>query len=141
MLAAILALSVERRGAVVLAVLTAAALGAYCLTRLPIGAVPDITNVQVQITRLDAPLSPAELQKQVTFVVETALARIPNLESTRSLTRNGFSQVTAIFRDGTDIFFARQQIGERLAAARERLPAGAEPHMGPITTGLGEIVV
>jgi len=141
MLARILAFSIERRGTVVVAVLALAAWGAYCLTRLPIDAVPDITNVQVQINIVDASLSPEEIEKQVTFVVETALAGIPGLHSTRSFTRNGLSQVTAVFDDGTDIYFARQQVAERLAAARERLPAGVEPRMGPITTGLGEVVI
>src|SRR5262245_6754386 len=141
MLARILTFSIERRGTVVLAVLILATFGAYCLTRLPIDAVPDITNVQVQINTVDASLSPLEMERQVTFVVETALAGISGLESTRSFTRNGFSQVTAVFHDRTDIYFARQQVAERLAAAGERLPAGAEPRMGPITTGLGEVVM
>src|SRR5262245_36890343 len=141
MLARILALSVERRATVVLAVFALAAVGAYCLVRLPIDAVPDITNVQVQINTVDPSLSPIEMEKQVTFAIETALAGIPDLESTRSLTRNGFSQVTAIFHDGTSIYFARQQVSERLAALRDRLPAGAEARLGPITTGLGEIVI
>lgn len=141
MLARILTFSIERRGTVVLAVLALAAFGAYCLARLPIDAVPDITNVQVQINTVDAALSPLEMEKQVTFVVETTLAGMPGLESTRSFTRNGFSQVTAVFHDGTDIYFARQQVAERLADARDRLPAGVEPRMGPITTGLGEIVM
>ena len=83
--------------------------------------------------------SPAEIEQQVTFPIETALAGIPGLESTRSLSRNGFSQVTAIFKDEVDIYFARQQVNERLGEARESLPPGAEPIMGAISTGLGEV--
>ena len=100
---------------------------------------PDITNNQVQINTLAPALSPVEVEKQVTFPVETALAGIKGLRSTRSLSRNGFSQVVAIFHDDVDIYFARQQVLERLSEARELLPEGVEPRMGPISTGLGEI--
>src|SRR5438093_5446817 len=100
---------------------------------------PDITNNQVQINTAFAGFSPTEIEQQVTFPVETALAGIPGLLSTRSLSRNGFSQVTAIFRDDVNIYFARQQVNERLSAARESLPPGAEPVMGAISTGLGEV--
>ncbi len=100
---------------------------------------PDITNKQVQINTIAPALSPVEIEKQVTFPIETALAGAPGLESTRSLSRNGFSQVTAIFTERTDIYFARQQIGERLTEIRSRLPHGIEPRIGPISTGLGEI--
>jgi len=115
------------------------ALCGWAATRLPIDAVPDITNRQVQINTLMSALSPEEIEAQVTFPIETALAGTPGLVSTRSLSRNGFSQVTAIFRDDTDIYFARQQLNERLSAAREALPAGAEPRLGPNATGLGEV--
>ena len=114
-------------------------LGAWSLTRLPIDAVPDITNKQVQINTIAPALSPAEIEKQVTFRIETALAGIAGLESTRSLSRNGFSQVTAVFTERTDIYFARQQVNERLLELRPNLPPGVEPRMGPISTGLGEI--
>jgi cobalt-zinc-cadmium resistance protein CzcA len=114
-------------------------LGISSLQRLPIDAVPDITNKQVQInTEVDG-FSPAEIEQQVTFPIETALAGIPGLEYTRSLSRNGFSQVTAVFKDEVDIYFARQQVNERMSEARESLPPGAEPVMGPISTGLGEV--
>lgn len=116
-----------------------AAVGLWSLGNLPIDAVPDITNNQVQINTTAPALSPLEVEKQVTFPVETALAGIPGLESTRSISRNGFSQVTAIFSDDIDIYFARQQVGERLNEAKETLPDGAEPVMGAISTGLGEI--
>lgn len=139
MLERLLRFSVAHRWFVVLATIALAAIGAHSLLGLPIDAIPDITNRQVVINTLDASLSPTEVEKQVTFVVETALAGIPGLSYTRSLSRNGFSQVTAVFADDVDIYFARQQVLERLGAARESLPATAEPVLGPITTGLGEI--
>jgi cobalt-zinc-cadmium resistance protein CzcA len=139
MLGHILRISIERRWAVLVLTLALALFGARALWNLPIDAVPDITNPMVQINTADASLSPVEIERQVTFPVETALAGIPGLDHTRSLSRNGFSQVTAVFHDGTDIYFARQQVGERLVAVRDRLPAAAEPRMGPITSGLGEV--
>lgn len=113
--------------------------GVYSFTRLPIDAVPDITNNQVQINTVIPGYSPTQVEKQVTYTVENALAGIPGLQMTRSLSRNGFSQVTAIFEDDVNIYFARQQINERLNEVSEALPAGASPKMGPISTGLGEI--
>lgn len=113
--------------------------GMYSLTKLPIDAVPDITNNQVQINIEVPSLSPFEVEKQVTYPIETAMAGIPGLSYTRSLSRNGFAQVTVIFDDNIDIYFARAQVNERLAQAKEALPEGAEPRMGAISTGLGEI--
>src|SRR5262245_3619523 len=139
MISRIIEFSIRRRWFVTLACLAASILGAWSLTRIPIDAVPDITNNQVQINTLAPALSPVEIEKQVTFRIETALAGTPGLEYTRSLSRNGFSQVTAVFSDRTDIYFARQQINERLLEARPSLPLGAEPKMGPVSTGLGEI--
>jgi cobalt-zinc-cadmium resistance protein CzcA len=139
MLERIIRFAIEHRMLVVLLTLAAAGLGGYALQRLPIDAVPDITNKQVQINTEALALSPVEIEKQVTFPIETALAGIPGLESTRSISRNGFSQVTAVFRDHVDIYFARQQVNERLTEARQSLPPGAEPIMGPISTGLGEV--
>lgn len=139
MLERLLRFSIEHRWMVVLFTTMAAAVGVYSLQRLPIDAVPDITNNQVQINTLYPALSPFEIEKQVTFPIETALAGIPGLQYTRSLSRNGFSQVTAVFDDDVDIYFARQQVGERLREAGESLPPGAEPTMGAISTGLGEI--
>src|SRR5262249_44680753 len=109
------------------------------MTKLPIDAVPDITNNQVQINTLAPALSPGDIEKQVTFPLETALAGIPGLEYTRSLSRNGFSQITSVFTDKTDIYFARQQINERLTEAKVNVPPGTETRMGPVSTGLGEI--
>lgn len=139
MIERILQFAVNRRALVLLLTLAAAAYGLFALRQLPIDAVPDITNNQVQINSLAPALSPFEVEKQVTFPVETALAGIPGLESTRSLSRNGFSQVTAIFGEDVDIYFARQQVAERLNEAKESLPDGVEPRMGAISTGLGEI--
>ena len=139
MLERILHFSIRNRWLVVLATLAVAAVGAWSLQRLPIDAVPDITNNQVQINTLFPALSPGEIETQVTFPIETALAGIPGLEYTRSLSRNGFSQVTAVFDDDVNIYFARQLVLERLGEARENLPPGAEPRMGAISTGLGEI--
>ncbi len=139
MLERIIKFSVDHRWIIVLATLLVAALGARALLQLPIDAVPDITNNQVQINTLSAALSPVEIEKQITFPIETALAGIPGLEYTRSLSRNGFSQVTAVFEDSVNIYFARNQIVERLNEAREDLPEGTEPAMGPIATGLGEV--
>jgi cobalt-zinc-cadmium resistance protein CzcA len=139
MIAQLLAFSVHRRWLVVMLTFAAAAFGVYSLTRLPIDAVPDITNNQVQINTLAPALSPYDIEKQVTFPIETALAGIPSLEYTRSLSRNGFSQVTAVFSERTDIYFARQQVGERLTEAGRSLPPGITPRLGPISTGLGEI--
>ena len=139
MIARILALSVHHRWVVMIATVLAMAVGVYSLTKLPIDAVPDITNNQVQINATVPSLAPFDVEKQVTFPVETALAGIAGLEYTRSLSRNGFSQVTAVFGEKTDIYFARQQVNERLADIKVSLPPGAELTMGPISTGLGEI--
>ena len=141
MIASLMALSVRARWAVLFIFLAVAGLGAWQLTKLPIDAVPDITNKQVQINTIDRGLSPVEMEKLVTYPIETALAGIPGLETTRSLSRNGFSQVTAIFSDSTDLYFARQQVGERLTQAQENLPQGVQPQIGPVTTGLGEVVM
>src|SRR5215475_7074330 len=125
MISHIIDFSIRRRWFVALACLAASVLGAWSLARVPIDAVPDITNNQVQINTVAPALSPLEIEKQVTFRIETALAGTLGLEYTRSLSRNGFSQVTAIFSDSTNIYFARQQINERLADLRTTLPPGA----------------
>ncbi len=139
MLERLLRFSVDRRGFVVVSVLAAAVLGVYSLFKLPIDAVPDITNRQVQVNVIARSLSPTEIERQVTFPLETALGGIPGLEYTRSFSRNGFAQVTAVFDDRIDVYFARQQVTERLLSGRERLPPAVEPVLGPITTGLGEV--
>ncbi|HKR55546.1 MAG TPA: CusA/CzcA family heavy metal efflux RND transporter, partial [Gemmatimonadales bacterium] len=139
MLDRIIKFSIEHRMLVILVAVAAALFGVTALQKLPIDAVPDITNNQVQINIEAHGLSAIEVEKQVTFPIETALAGVPGLQYTRSLSRNAFSQVTAVFEDHVDIYFARQQIGERLNEARESLPPGAELLMGPIATGLGEV--
>src|SRR6266516_2185884 len=139
MIERVLAFSVRQRWLVLLAALAAAISGAWSLTRLPIDAVPDVTNVQVQINSISPACTPIEIEKQVTVPIETVLAGTPGLESTRSFSRNGFAQVTAVFADRTDIYFARQQVAERLNEAKTNLPPGVEVKMGPISTGLGEV--
>ena len=139
MLENLLHFSIKHRWLVVLLTVAVGGVGIWSLKRLPIDAVPDITNNQVQINTVVPAFSPEQVERQVTFPIETALAGIAGLQYTRSLSRNGFSQVTAVFADNVDIYFARNQIGERLIEARQSLPRGAEPKMGPITTGLGEV--
>lgn len=131
--------AIEQRIVVMLAVLLMAGLGIASYQKLPIDAVPDITNVQVQINTAAPGFSPLETEQRVTFSIETSMAGLPGLKQTRSLSRSGLSQVTVIFEDGTDLFFARQLVGERLQTAKEQLPEGVEAVMGPISTGLGEI--
>ena len=131
--------SIEQRWLVLLAALGMAALGVFSYQKLPIDAVPDITNVQVQINTQAAGYSPLETEQRVTYPIETVMAGLPNLEQTRSLSRYGLSQVTVIFKDGTDIYFARQLVNERIQEARDKLPTGITPALGPISTGLGEI--
>ncbi len=141
LIGAILDIAVRFRWAVIVLTVFAAIYGAMNLLRLPIDAVPDITNTQVQINTSAPALSPSQVETQVTFPIETGLAGIEGLEMTRSISRNGFSQVTAIFEEDTDIYFARQQVNERLAPIGASLPEGAEPTMGPISTGLGEVLM
>lgn len=131
--------SIHHRFIVLIAVVSLMVLGLYNFTRLPIDAVPDITNVQVQINTQAEGYSPLEVEQRVTFPIESALAGIPKMDYTRSLSRYGLSQITAIFEDGTDIYFARQLISERLQQIKNTLPPKVEPTMGPISTGLGEI--
>ncbi len=139
MIARLVTFSVERRWLVLLLTAIAALTGIFALQRLPIDAVPDITNNQVQVNVLAPSLSPDQIERQVSFTIETSLAGIPGLEFTRSLNRNGFAQITAVFSDSTDIYFARAQVTERMKMAEARLPPGVMPEMGPIATGLGDI--
>ena len=140
MIARIIEFSIRQRMFVFLGTLALIGVGAYSFTRLPIDAVPDITNVQVQINTNVTALSPVEIEQQVTFPIEWSMGGLPRVEQIRSLSRYGLSQVTVVFEEGTDIYWARQLVSERLTEAREALPPGiAEPQMGPISTGLGEI--
>ena len=131
--------AIEQRIVVMLAVLLMAGLGIASYQKLPIDAVPDITNIQVQINTSAPGFSPLETEQRITYAIETSMAGLPGLQQTRSLSRSGLSQVTVIFAEGTDLFFARQLVGERLQTAREQLPEGVDAVMGPISTGLGEI--
>jgi cobalt-zinc-cadmium resistance protein CzcA len=131
--------SVRHRWLVLLVTLVLAASGFWSLTKLPIDAVPDVTNVQVQINATAPALTPLEIEKQVTVALETTLAGTPGLESTRSFSRNGFAQITAVFTDRSDIYFARQQVSERINEAKINLSPGVDVRMGPISTGLGEV--
>ncbi|MEF3366864.1 CusA/CzcA family heavy metal efflux RND transporter [Methylocystis sp. 9N] len=131
--------SVRARWLVVLLTALVAAVGVWSLMRLPIDAVPDITNNQVQINALGPAFSVFEMEKQVAYPIESAIAGIPGLEYTRSLSRNGFAQVTAVFADKVDIYFARQQVAERLMRAKEYFPPGVDTFLGPVATGLSEI--
>ena len=131
--------SLKHRWLVMVAVLGLGGLGLYNAHQLPIDAVPDITNIQVQINTEASGYSPLEAEQRITFPIETAMAGIPRMDYTRSISRYGLSQVTVVFEDGTDIYWARQLISERIAEVKERLPRGIEPRMGPIATGLGEI--
>src|SRR5262245_4509733 len=116
------------------------ALGINSLRTLPIDAVPDVTNVQVQVLTNSAGLAPEEVEQFITFPVETAMSGLPRIEEIRSVSRFGLSVVTVVFQEGTDIYWRRQLVGERLTEAREQIPEGyGEPEMGPISSGLGEI--
>ncbi|AYV48029.1 CusA/CzcA family heavy metal efflux RND transporter [Caulobacter flavus] len=139
MLERIVAAAIRLRWVVLALVAVAVAVGVWSFQRLPIDATPDITNVQVQINTEAPGFSPLEAEQRVTFPVETAIAGLPGLQYTRSISRYGLSQVTVVFKDGTDIYFARQLVGERLQSARGQLPPGLTPELGPISTGLGEI--
>ncbi|MCC6953060.1 MAG: CusA/CzcA family heavy metal efflux RND transporter [Deltaproteobacteria bacterium] len=139
MLNSVLSFAIRQRWLVMLCTLVLAILGGYHFTQLSIDAVPDITNVQVQVNTESPGFSPLEVEQRVTFPLEHALAGLPSLDYARSLSRYGLSQITVAFKDGTDIYFARQLISERLQESKEKLPPGLTPTMGPIATGLGEI--
>ncbi len=132
--------SLNNRFAILLLALLVVAIGLYSMTKLPVDAVPDLTNVQVQVLTSSPALGPVEMEQFVTFPVETAMSGIPRVDEIRSVTRFGLSNVTVVFEEGTDIYWARQQVNERLTEAREQIPAGlGTPTMGPIATGMGEI--
>ena len=139
MLERIILYSIRQRWMILAVVLGLATLGVVNFRNLSIDAVPDITNVQVQINTEAQGYSPIETEQRITFPIETAISGLPRLDYTRSLSRYGLSQVTVVFEDGTDIYLARQLVAERLQTVRGRLPPGIDPEMGPIATGLGEI--
>tara|TARA_B110000305_G_scaffold78711_2_gene88558 strand:- start:63 stop:3215 length:3153 start_codon:yes stop_codon:yes gene_type:complete len=139
MLTNIIKLSLSRPGLVMFGVLLLIGLGTWNFTRLPIDAVPDITNVQVTVNTEAPGYTPLEVEQRVTFPLENAMSGIPRLSYTRSVSRYSLSQITVVFEEGTDIYFARQQVAERVNAVKGELPQLLEPAMGPISTGLGEI--
>jgi cobalt-zinc-cadmium resistance protein CzcA len=139
MLERIILFAIRARWLVLALILAFAALGVWSYQRLPIDATPDITNVQVQINTQAPGYSPLEAEQRLTFPIETAIAGLPGLQYTRSISRYGLSQVTAVFSDATDVYFARQLVNERLQSVTGSLPPGIQPELGPIATGLGEI--
>ena len=140
MINALIRFSVENRLIVILLVAIMSAAGAYSLINLPIDAVPDVTNVQVQVLTAAPSLAPLEMERQVTFPVEVAMSGLPDIEEIRSVSKFGLSAVTVVFDESVDTYFARQLVLERLAQAREQIPESiGSPEMGPISTGLGEI--
>ncbi|MBL8140995.1 MAG: efflux RND transporter permease subunit, partial [Acidobacteria bacterium] len=140
MLRRLIDFSLENRPFVLIAALLIVVTGGYAATRLPIDAVPDITNVQVQVLTKAPALGPVEMEQFVTYPVEAAMNGLPRLVEIRSISRYGLSAVTIVFEDGVDVYFARQLVAERLVQARESIPAGfGTPEMGPVTTGLGDV--
>lgn len=135
----IIRFAIDQRWLTLMTVLAIAVLGVFSYQKLPIDAVPDITNIQVQINTSAPGYAPLETEQRVTYPIETVMAGLPKLEQTRSISRYGLSQITVIFEEGTDIFFARQLVNERIQQAKEKLPTGILPEMGPTSTGLGEI--
>src|SRR5687768_13511672 len=139
MLERIIRFAIAHRWLMLVLTLALAATGGWSFTRLPIDATPDITNVQVQINTEAPGYSPLESEQRITFPIETALAGLPGLDYARAISRYGLSQVAVVFHDGSDLYFARQQVAERLQQVRSQLPAGMEAQLGPISTGMGEI--
>ena len=139
MLERMIRFAIAQRWLMIALTLALVAVGVWSFTKLPIDATPDITNVQVQINTEAPGYSPLESEQRVTYPIETAMAGLPGLDYSRSISRYGLSQVTAVFEDGTDIYFARQQVAERLQAAKGQLPPGVEPSLGPVATGFSRI--
>jgi cobalt-zinc-cadmium resistance protein CzcA len=139
MLELIIKFAIARRHLILVFTLLLMGLGAWSYQRLPIDAVPDITNVQVAVNTAAPGYTPLEVEQRITFVMENAMSGMPSLSYTRSLSRYGLSQVTVVFDEGTDIYFARQQVSERINAVVAELPSGIAPKLGPIASGLGEI--
>ena len=139
MLEKIIKVAINHRWLVMTLTVALIAIGIWSARQIPIDVTPDITNVQVQINTEAAGYSPLEAEQRVTFPIETAMAGLPKMEYFRSISRYGLSQVTVVFKDGTDIYFARQQVSERVAQVKAQMPEGIEPTLGPIATGMGEI--
>ena len=141
MLHSLLKISLANRNWFLFAALALSLYGAYSLSRLPIDAVPDITNIQVMVNTKTGALDPEQIEKTVTYYIESELAGLPRVEEIRSLSKFGLSQVIVIFHEGTDIYWARQMVSERLQNVRDLVPSGINPEMAPITTGLGEVLM
>ncbi|KKM66944.1 hypothetical protein LCGC14_1476070, partial [marine sediment metagenome] len=141
MISSILRLSIERRSLMLSLIVLLVFVGTWSYKQLPIDAVPDITNVQVQINTKAPGYSPLEAEQRITYPIERALSGLPGLDYTRSISRYGLSQVTVVFKEGTNLYFARDRLTNRLANIKNMLPVGLEPEMGPIASGLGEIFV
>ena len=139
MLDKILRFALQQRLLILMATAILIGSGLWAMKKLPVDAFPDVTNVQVQILTQAGGMAPTEVEKLITFPIETSMGGLPRLHEMRSLSKIGLSVVTIVFEDGVDIYFARQQVFEKLQQARDRLPRGIEPQMGPVTTGLGEI--
>src|SRR5467141_5029574 len=139
MMSRLLSFSVQAHWLIVFLTAVVAAYGAYELTHLRLDALPDITNKQVMINYTAPALGPEDVEKRITFPIEAAISGLAGIESTRSFSRNGYGQVTAIFREDANLYFMRQQVAERLAQAKPNLPPGIEPQLGPVSTGLGEV--
>jgi len=139
MIERLIAFALKQRLLVIIGVFLLVGAGVYAFNKLPIDAFPDVTNVQVQIITEAPGRSPVEVEKLITYPVEVQMTGLPKMEELRSLSKFGLSMVTVVFEDDVDIYFARQLILERLIEAKEKLPAGVEPVMGPVSTGLGEI--
>ena len=138
MLEKIIKVAINHRWLVMTLTVALIAIGIWSARQIPIDVTPDITNVQVQINTEASGYSPLEPEQRVTFPIETAMAGLPKMEYFRSISRYGLSQVTVVFKDGTDIYFARQQVSERVAQVKAQMPEGIEPTLGPIATGMGE---
>ncbi|MCA9164765.1 MAG: efflux RND transporter permease subunit, partial [Planctomycetales bacterium] len=141
MLSALIDLSLENRFLVIVLIGLMAIMGGYCAISIPIDAVPDMTNVQVTVITGAGSLSPVEVERYVTYPVESTMGGLPNLEEVRSVSKFGISVVTIVFEEGTDIYWARQLVSERISAAAGNIPEGyGTPELGPLTTALGEIL-
>jgi len=139
MIERLISFALRQRLLIIVATVFLSALGVYAFKKLPIDAFPDVTNIQVQIITEAPGRSPIEVEKLVTYPVEVQMTGLPRLQDLRSLSKFGLSMVTVVFEDNVDIYFARQLVLERLIEAKEKLPQGVAPMMGPISTGLGEV--
>src|SRR5512134_2938142 len=139
MLEKLIAYTLRQKGMVIFLALLIIAFGLYSYLRLPIDAFPDVTNIQVEVVSHADGLSALEIERNVTYPIETSMRGLPDVEQMRSVTKFGLSIVTIIFKDDVEIYFARQLVFERLAEAKENVPEGVEIEMGPIATVMGEI--